>query len=1682
MTEANVQSHAISFYNPNPSMKIFLKITGIILLSILLLFLGVFFYLQTSGGQTFFTNRVVAYLKNKIDKPFSINKINYKIPNWIELNGVYFSDNKGDTLLAGEKLHVNIDMLGLLQNKVTINEVNLENIKVNIKRTLPDTTFNFAYIIHAFIPKTITKITTDTSKGLPLKYNISNVKLKNVFVKYLDDVTGVDANVRLYNTETSFTDFDPATSKYHLDKLSLNGGNMNLRLYSSIPSKPSNKSSSADTLDLAFKELAVKSVNWKIIEEESGLVNTVKIGKLNAKGKQLYLSGEKVHLKSVNLFNTDASVVFLKKKVPVKSTKANGIEVSSTSSNNWKVLVDKIVFDGNNIQYQDLNSPKQKRGMDYSDLKISNLKLNSERFYYSPTQTSGWIYSGSFKEKSGFEIKSLQTDFAYTDKQTFLKKFLLKTPQSILRDELVLTYASMNQLINDIGKVNVKTALKNSQLSFKDLLLLVPNLAETPPFKGNENELLRFNEAISGRVNNLKIAPTSIKGFDQAKLDFQGQITGLPDINKTSLNVNVKELFITKKDLLKIAPKGSIPNTIELPEKVAIVGIIKGKLANLFLDTKLKSDVGNASFKGKLVNITGKKNQQYEGLITFQGFEMGKFLKKTGQIGKISLSAKIKGIGIDPKTMIASVDGTIKQAELKGYDYKNVVLQADLANQIATIKGNIKDPNITLLIDTKLDISQPYPSVKGNINIGQLNLKPLGFYADDIGIRGDIDIDMTTTNPDNPSGTIYIKQGTLLQNGKLIKIENTSLIAANTSEGKKITINAPFLKANLNGNFNYLQLSDIFISTINKYFVLPDIAYNPVTSPYNLTMDIKLVKHPLIQAFVPGLTRLDTTRLLATFDSQADTIFRANLTMPYLEYDTIKVKNVKLKMAGNDTKLLYSGGLDGLVLTGFQVRKTNLSGDVSNNIASFKATFKDSLDKDRHAVAGLLQSVNNQYRIKFRKNGLFLNYTPWEVDSTGFIDYGKTGLLIRNFNISRGQQRLSVNNTTNTPNGPINVTTDSLDIQNFVTLFSPDSTLASGKIDGKILLSNYMTTPSFTGDVAIKNFRFQKIAIGDLDVNVFNETATKITAKATLVSQNNDLSLSGNYYLKTKNSLDLNLIINKLGAETVEAFSFGQLRRAKGILSGKASIKGSTTSPQLIGNLSFDKVAFDVSQLGSRYLIDKQNLIFEGQTIRLNQFTVSDTLNQPLKVNGTVILTNIPFVKYDLTVDAKNFMVLNSTRKDNDFFYGTGFVDANLTLQGISEKAKIEGDIKLRENSKISIIVPSLDDVSSSEGVVVFVNRKNPPKDSIKKDTSNTDIFVNNFVSEIALDIVADDKSELTIVVDEINGDNLVVKGNARLNAGVNANGQSFIFGTYDLTEGNYGLTYEVLKRQFLIQKGSNIIWTGDPTNADVNITAIYRTSTAPIDLMTNETNANQDIYRQKMNFDVLLTMQGKLSKPAPSFKIQVSKEQNLTVSQDVIKNVQAKLEILNNGSNNGDKANIDKQVFALLILNRFFSDKSSDFFSSSSGGGGVNAEAIARQSVSKLLSSQLDQLASDLIKGVNLNVNLSSSQDYFNGETAKRTDLSLGLSKAFFNDKIEVKVGRNFELENTSKITRNPSEVFDNVTVNYKLTSDGRYIFKAFRKNQFQSVLEGFIVETGIGFTVTMDYGKFNEIFAKKK
>ena len=54
------------------------------------------------------------------------------------------------------------------------------------------------------------------------------------------------------------------------------------------------------------------------------------------------------------------------------------------------------------------------------------------------------------------------------------------------------------------------------------------------------------------------------------------------------------------------------------------------------------------------------------------------------------------------------------------------------------------------------------------------------------------------------------------------------------------------------------------------------------------------------------------------------------------------------------------------------------------------------------------------------------------------------------------------------------------------------------------------------------------------------------------------------------------------------------------------------------------------------------------------------------------------------------------------------------------------------------------------------------------------------------------------------------------------------------------------------------------------------------------------------------------------------------------------------------------------------------------SAGAGTDAGTIARQSASKILSDQLNQLAGSLVKGVDINFDMNSRQDYSTG-TATR-------------------------------------------------------------------------------------------------
>jgi hypothetical protein len=1584
------------------------KIVLLAFIGILLVVGTAIVWLQTGSGQDWLTRRVVSYLRQKLQTRVEVAHVRFQLPDWIELQNVYLEDEHRDTLLMGKRLYVDMDVWGLLQNKVGINEIQLENIYLHVHRTLPDTTFNFAFITKAFSDP---EAQPDTAAS-PLDMRLDAVKLKNVRVLYRDALIGTDANLWLNESNVTFSAFNPSYNRYHFTNTVLNAGKGSVRMYAPLR-PPQSESDSAtvadnpsDSLDLKLGKIQVKDFDIAYEDETQKLKTSGKIGQLDVETDRIYLDKLAVSLKKLNIQNT--SLVF---------------------------RTDSLAFD------------------------VSRFHTQLEDFLFTPDRIAGKLKSASMVEKRGFTLLQLKTDFAYSNTQTSLENLYLQTNETLLRNRAVLRYKSLDELSKNIGNVNVDINLKNSRIGFKDILTWMPSLRKTPPFDQNPNAIVKINGTVTGKVNNLLVKAVDVSALDGARLRMDGRIVGLPEPQKMVLDLKVSELTALRSDIERLAPKDALPTSIELPVKMLLTGDVKGSLDNLTLSTRLATDMGEATFEGNLKNFIKAKSQSYEGTLVLKEFNAGKLLKQSPEeLGKLSLTATVNGQGIDPKTLQAELKGKVLSADVKGYTYRDLDLTGTYRQQVADFVAAIADPNANLRMTVKADLRPEYPVISSEVDIEELKLKPLHLYTENIGIRGKITATFPSTNPQDPRGTLLVQDGVLTQDDKVIPLQTLSVNLDNENGERLAVIEAPFLKAKATGVFQYDRLADILLTEINRYFALPDIPYKPVTESYRFTLDGKVANHPAIKAFVPELTRMDTVRFSMQLDSQQDTTLRMQLQAPLTEYDSILIERANFTVAGANNKANYSTYVDKITSGTTPIQRTYLNGEIANNTVGFNLVLKDSVNKDRHGLEGLLTSAGTNYRLQLRRRGLLLDYKNWRSDSTGYVQFGKDGLLVKQFNIEQNRQRLFVNSQTDTPNGPVRIEMDSLNLRPLVGIVA-DSMLVSGILAGNVILQNYtQPTPAFTGNFSIRDLALMDILIGNLNVKAANQSAENIVAEATLKSPQNDVRLSGNYLLKSKTPLDLTLDIRKMGMQTVEAFSLGQLRRTRGSLSGNVTVKGAIDKPQIDGSVGFDSVSFNVTQLGATYRINNNRLQFKGSEIVLQKFVVSDTANRPLQIDGKINIAKIPDVSYDLNIVGKDFTVLNATRKENEFFYGKGIVDANLHVAGVGSKPAIDGSVKLKEGSDITVILPD-DNLggSDTQGIVEFIN---PNKPAVAQSDSIAPTQV-DFASEISLNLEADDRSQLTIVVDELNGDNLKVRGNAQLNAGISPSGQVFILGLYEITQGSYDLTFEILKRGFTIEKGSRLIWTGDPMKADVDITAVYPVTAELTALSSNAANYG------KVPLQVLLKMQGSLEKPQISFDIRPDKTKISTLMAEQIESDGIFAEIKDN------PALMNKQVFSLLVLNKFSGEQSSDFFSS------VNPELIARESVSKLLTDQLNMLASDLIKGVKLDFNLNSTSVATTSGTAAQTDLNVGLSKAFLDDRLTVNVGRNFEIENGARASRS-TEIIDNVNVNYNLTRDGRYAFRAYRKNQYQAVLEGFIVETGVSFAVVLDYDKLKEMFKK--
>jgi hypothetical protein len=147
----------------------------------------------------------------------------------------------------------------------------------------------------------------------------------------------------------------------------------------------------------------------------------------------------------------------------------------------------------------------------------------------------------------------------------------------------------------------------------------------------------------------------------------------------------------------------------------------------------------------------------------------------------------------------------------------------------------------------------------------------------------------------------------------------------------------------------------------------------------------------------------------------------------------------------------------------------------------------------------------------------------------------------------------------------------------------------------------------------------------------------------------------------------------------------------------------------------------------------------------------------------------------------------------------------------------------------------------------------------------------------------------------------------------------------------------------------------------------------------------------------------------------------------------------------------------------------------------GTSLLGTAKSSVSRILAEQLNNLAGSLIKGVDLNFGVNAEDDFSSGTRTSRTDLTVGVSKKLLNDRLRVSIGSNFELEGPANTNQSASNIAGDVAVDYLLSKDGRYALRAYRRNRYEGVIEGQIIESGMSFIFTFDFNEFKQILNRK-
>ncbi|MFT5724631.1 MAG: hypothetical protein ACI9JN_001750 [Bacteroidia bacterium] len=1280
--------------------------------------------------------------------------------------------------------------------------------------------------------------------------------------------------------------------------------------------------------------------------------------------------------------------------------------------------------------------PTESRSFDENDFAFNHINGKFKDFYLVGDSLDFKIKALSTVEKNGFEIKRMVCKAKIHQKGMEYNDLQLKTAHSTIQDYLSFSYNSFKDFKQFVDVVRIETQLDNAIIDTKDLVYFSYNLK---PYIHNVTTISGVGDGV---VSDFEVKDFDIKLGNKTSLAGELDLKGLPDWKTSFIKLKLNKLTSTTNDVEAIM-------NLQLQEKVkrfqgfSFAGHLTGFYTDFAADGALSSNLGalESRINFKLLQDDAAT---YTGSLKATRFDIGTFLGNA-DFGTTSFNFDLEeGYGLTFANLRTRFQSQVEYLEYNGKRIKAITAKGLYTNQKFEGDALLNDEKLDFTFNGKIDFSKNLPKFDFTADIRTIDLKQLGLDSIDTKIAAKMDIQMSGNHADNLSGYANLSNIDITRSQRDLKLENLEIQSQFSDSSRSFKVVSDYVNGEINGAFSLRNLNDVYSDFLNTLF--PEY-YEPVV--LNEEIKAKAVFNVKANDLIAYWTQyplvLGNGKLTVAYDTKEESL-ESRALFDEVQYGNYKLYEHDLVVRKRPHQLL---NLSTEVLTLVQKDNDTITDDIVLNMTilpnyvEFLLDFADTTEILALRSFGSLAFENDSIRIQMEESKFYLDQKPWRFNNDNWAMYTNSALYISNLELASEGQVLAVNGYIDKEaNHHVVIDTKELDLNNLNPLLSQFDFEMGGVSNGSISIYQALSRPVIQGNLKIDELAVNGDTLGNFIITTkTHDNPLKMRVEATVKEGLlKDVSAVGTLDLSVKDGR-LNMIVEATNAEIkpIESVFKGIASDFHGVVSGQIRVNGTFDKPKFKGVVETKDVNFVVDYLNTRYFVDDK-IGLSNASIDFKSLVVRDKFKHTAKVRGQIKHDFFEDMVMDVSVtEANNIMVLNTTKTQNEIFYGTGFATGEAHFNGPVEDLYI--DIKAKTNKGSRLTIPIYDD--SDNAYEDYISFKKIVTDTVSKEQEQTAETDQKIHMNLEFDLTQD--AEFVLLFDEVLDDKISGRGFGNVKIEYATGEDLFMYGIFEIATGIYPFSSPTLvSEKFDILPGGQVVWNGDPYNAIIDLKAsVARNRANPWDLMKGMVDAsNEAAYNTQLKMNVILSLKGELFNPEIGFGWDFPDLASNTFSEfnSFIKKIEA------------DPDEMNRQVFSLITFGSF--TPTADF---GTGLGTTNGYIdIVSSSVGTFLSNQVNNWISEYDKDLELGVDYKTRTGITDQEKA---ELILSARRKIMNDRMELALVYNAN----SSAAKDPY----NVDLVYKLKKDGSLKLKAYHKRASDPTLGDVtnVTTTGVGF-----------------